>query len=345
MATITTVKNQTLIGIAMQVYGNIDGLQELIALNDLEGKMVVPAGTENDVDVAANLVEGTVLTYNEDSEYMQASKRPNRLVIDELPKMYSSAAQLAIDAIEAEGETLSSIQKDALDLLIFQLNDASLWSKLIAIYPMIGNTLDGCKYNIKNPVDSDAAFRLTFYNNPSVSGGGIAWNGINQYAEMHITPSIDFDSRNATLGYYSLTGTGVTQAGWEMGAYGNGSNRYEFGIYDTATTMYNNMCSSVPVQAVRGADNTDGMFILMRDDTNIYSLRNGVILDTTAAASVSDNPVPLTLGAENRVSSRVRFTECKAGFAFVAQEMTTAEAQTLSTIINTFMTTLNKNTY
>ena len=69
---------------------------------------------------------------------------------------YDADAQRFIDSSGISNNT----NKLALYNLAKQLKDSSLWAKFIAIYPMIGGTASTTKWNLKDPRDLDAAYRL-----------------------------------------------------------------------------------------------------------------------------------------------------------------------------------------
>jgi hypothetical protein len=55
-----------------------------------------------------------------------------------------------------------NIQKNAINQLLIDLKAAGIWIKIKAIYPMVGGNAATHNYNLKNPTDLDAAFRITF---------------------------------------------------------------------------------------------------------------------------------------------------------------------------------------
>jgi hypothetical protein len=92
--------------------------------------------------------------------------------------------------------------------------------KIKALYPIVGGTAATHKFNFVNPLDTNAAFRLTFNGGWTHSANGIEPNGTNAYANTYISPdSFDLDSIGA--GYYSRTDN--TSASRDFGC---GSNFY-----------------------------------------------------------------------------------------------------------------------
>jgi len=103
-------------------------------------------------------------------------------------------AQAFITAAGITGET----QQSALNQLVLDLkgtgsttNNTDVWSDLHAVYPMCpidGSTAtrDAYKWNLKDPRDLDAAFRITWFNDPTASINGISGNGTSQYGNTHL---------------------------------------------------------------------------------------------------------------------------------------------------------------
>lgn len=96
-------------------------------------------------------------------------------------------------------------QQRAIVNLVRSLKRVGLWSKMKAIYPFVGGTASSHKWNLKDPRDSDAAFRLTFSGGWTHSSTGAKPNGINAYANTYLAPSSQLNTNSNSLGYYSGT--------------------------------------------------------------------------------------------------------------------------------------------
>jgi hypothetical protein len=110
-------------------------------------------------------------------------------------------------------------QQNAITTLVTDLKTNNIWSKLHALYPFVGGTADSNKWNLKNPTDSDSAFRLTFSGGVTHTAAGIVGNGINGFAQTYN----DFSHFNSPL-----------SAGLSFGLYAStvhtfGTNRIPFG--------------------------------------------------------------------------------------------------------------------
>lgn len=120
-------------------------------------------------------------------------------------------------ACTAAGVTLSATEKTALNYLISDLKLYGLWAKCLAIYPFLGGVAASHKFNLKDPRDLDAAFRLSFVGSPTHSSNGVAWNGTSQYADTFVNPTINLERENTHISYYSRTNSGAAES--EMGVY------------------------------------------------------------------------------------------------------------------------------
>lgn len=101
--------------------------------------------------------------------------------------------------------------KNAVNQLVINLKAANIWTKMKAIYPMIGGTATTHKFNLKNPADTNAAFRLNFVGGWTHSSNGATPNGTNAYADTYLSPSTQLNLTSTHLSYYSRTDVNLTQ--------------------------------------------------------------------------------------------------------------------------------------
>ena len=124
---------------------------------------------------------------------------------------YIPEAQAVISAIEGTGVTLTTTQKDACNQYIVDLQGYGLWTKIKALYGFLGGTAAAHKFNWKNPVDTDAAFRLTFSGGWVHSSTGAKPNGINAFANTYLTSSTELSLNSTHISYYSRTNATGTE--------------------------------------------------------------------------------------------------------------------------------------
>ena len=74
---------------------------------------------------------------------------------------FASCPIEAVNFLSAAGITDATIT-NAICTLVKDLKDAGIYSKFKALYPIVGGTATTHKYNLIDPQDTDAAFRLQF---------------------------------------------------------------------------------------------------------------------------------------------------------------------------------------
>src|SRR6476660_9875225 len=90
-------------------------------------------------------------------------------------------------------------QKSAINNFVKKLKDSSLWTKFVAIYPMTGGTAASTMLNLKDPRNSDGAYRLTFYGNPVFAATGTLFPTVSDYADTHLADTEIGAFDNASL--------------------------------------------------------------------------------------------------------------------------------------------------
>ena len=122
----------------------------------------------------------------------------------------------------------------AFDKHIKYLKDQSLFSLITASYhgvtdltgsPTNAQMLGQMKLNMVNPLDTDAAFRLSFANNPTASNLGFKCNGTTQFANTFIVPSTHLTLNELTLVTYCNDTTNKASAA-EVGVSTDSPSRW-----------------------------------------------------------------------------------------------------------------------
>ena len=95
-------------------------------------------------------------------------------------------------------------QQSAINTLVLDMKGYGIWTKMKAIYPFVGGTATTHKYNLKDPQDLDAAFRLVFFGGWTHSSNGVQGNGTNGYADTKFNPNTGYSvNDNAHISVYS----------------------------------------------------------------------------------------------------------------------------------------------
>ena len=80
-------------------------------------------------------------------------------------------------------------QQSAINTLVTDLKGYNIWTKFKAIYPIVGGSASSHKFNLKDPRDLDAAFRLNYAIGVNHSSNGMVSNGTSGYADTFLRPA------------------------------------------------------------------------------------------------------------------------------------------------------------
>ena len=81
------------------------------------------------------------------------------------PAGFDPDAQAFFTAVTNGGDTLTTTEENAVNQLVLDLKANSQWTIAKFIYPLVGGTATSHKWNLKDPQDTDAAFRVTWGSN------------------------------------------------------------------------------------------------------------------------------------------------------------------------------------
>jgi hypothetical protein len=235
-------------------------------------------------------------------------------------------------------------QANAVNTLVVDLKTAGVWTKMKALYPFVGGTATTHKWNLKDPRDLDAAFRLVFNGGWTHSATGALPNGTTGYADTKLTPSVNLGASSAHFSYYSRTATTSDSNNYVIGA-GNG---YGF----TAIILRNNTKffrhtinnSSFEDAKYDGALSTSGLFLGTQDGTNTKLFRNATIIGQNFGTDPRQDRVniPLFIGAENVGGTSGTYTTAESSFASIGDSLTDIEVTAFNTAVQKYQTTLGR---
>ena len=252
---------------------------------------------------------------------------------------YSNEANTYLYSTQITGTT----QVSAINTLINGLKANNLWTKMKAVYPFVTDkTLQAdmaaqMKFNLVNPQDTDAAFRLAFSGGWTYSTNGAQPNGTNGYADTKLVPSTTLGQDNAHLSYYSRTNNSFDAI--DMGTFTAAltSNQMQLIINYTGNA---DAINNSPTTITR-TWNTDGLFISSRTASTSYkSFRNDVLIANRTISTNGNVNRSVWIGGRN---SDGAYTNRQTAFASIGDGLTDAEALLLYQLIQAFQTTLSRN--
>ncbi len=229
---------------------------------------------------------------------------------------------------------------DALDVFVTTLKDNSLWDRFDAIYPFVGGTAFTHKFNLKNPLDSDSAFRLLFTGGWTHNSNGVTPNGINAYANTYYSETTNSLLNDKHISIYSR----INLLGqWtDMAAY-NGTN--------AATDISPRFFSSGERCLVRNSNvsgsnylntNSFGLFLNNRIDSGNVRMRQNATLNVIASPSVALVNVPYYIGANNLNGTAGSYSIRNLSFASIGRGFSDAESLIVYNAVQTLQTALSR---
>lgn len=253
-----------------------------------------------------------------------------------LKPVYDADAQAFITA--AGLTDFTSI--NAINTLVIGLKAASLWTKINAIYPMAGSTSASMKFNLKNPVDTDAGFRLSWFGGWTWSATGAKPNGTTGYARTYITPTAIGATNRFAMGIYSRTQDLTINRAW--GCLIAATNLFASHSFNGANFVIGNVASNL----VYPPDPSTRFHIGRRTSTTFMeAYRNGVSVGTNTTAITALPALEMYLGARNQSGAAGTYTTQEIAFAFIAgaAALTDTDAINLTTLVNNYQLTLGRN--
>jgi hypothetical protein len=244
--------------------------------------------------------------------------------------------------VDAGGTGVTSTVSAATVTLFTSLVSNGLYNKITAFYPMLGGNSEGCKFNAKNPIDTNAAYRLTFNGGWTYNVSGMTSNGTNAYADTYLAPSaLTIDNQHISI-YLTNNSAPASSGRIYMGA-SNGSKYTLVGQTGTPNWFFGINSDGATYSPI----NTQGMIVVSSTGgTNTDQLyRNGSILYNINTGTKSTVGFSHFIGAFNNSGTAQQFYSNQYRFATIGSGLTAAEVSTLSTIINTFQTSIGRNVY
>jgi len=234
-------------------------------------------------------------------------------------------------------------QKSAINTLVKDLKTYGIWSKMKAIYPFVGGTASAHKFNLKDPRDLDAAFRLTFSGGWTHSSTGALPNGTTGYAETYFNPTTGYSVNNsAHISFYSRTNS--SEAGDnDMGCYDVNNLIISTRRSDQSnnTFLYANTLSG----GIGFVDsNSLGLYVSNRINNQANGFKNGISKGSNTVADNARNNRNVVIGANNAIGFNITaYSSRQSAFASIGDGLTDTEAANFYTAVQAYQTTLSRN--
>jgi hypothetical protein len=238
-------------------------------------------------------------------------------------------------------------QQTAINTLVVSMKGYGVWTKMKALYPMVGGTASQHKFNLKNPLDTNAAFRLVFNGGWTHSSTGALPNGINSWADTFFSPSMYSALTNASAGVYLRTNTALN--GVDLGQGLASVAREGVHIYPRYIgDAYYSCCLGSNFNTGANSDSR-GFFHTTRTGTSqSFRKRGATIIDSSITNTTTVGTTSLGtifLGAANEFSNGKNpsiYSNREQALAYIGDYISQTEIDNYYTAVQAFQTTLGR---
>jgi hypothetical protein len=257
--------------------------------------------------------------------------------------VYDADAQAFFNRVTTAGGILSATEQNAVNTLVIALKADGIWTKMKAIYPMVGASAAACSRNLKSD-----NFNGTFSSGWTFATTGVQPNGTSAFLNTALQPSSQLTTTSTHVSYYSRTDT-IINPGIEIGTW---LSSYSRGIELTLhrsnaaikTSSVINSPGNSPWPVLGGSQVSSGFFISSRIASNLLTLfKNSTSLGTnTNSPTLGLSTFNIYIAASNDFGTAGSFSNKECAFASIGDGLTNTETANFYTRVQAFQTTLNR---
>ena len=263
--------------------------------------------------------------------------------------------------LDSAGVT-NQTHRNALNTFVKGMKSTGLWSKFLAIYPMMGSTSNSMRWNLKDPRNLDAAYRLSFVGSdwsfdatlgavPNKSTGG-------SYANTFIPSNVYGDITSMHLSYASSENlNNLTNYVFEVGARPNFSdNINELSLVvklPNVAAVSPNQNLSVggigggvfALSTWNAVSDTRGLFVTTRTSTTslkFFQNANLISSNTGTETNTTGSTRTIYLAALNAGGTTLHTSNRACIFASVGLGLSDSEVSTYNTLFQAFKTAIGR---
>ena len=240
------------------------------------------------------------------------------------------------------------VQQNAINNLVIDLKNYGVWTKMKALYPFVGGTASQHKFNLKNPLDTDAAFRLVFNGGWTHSSTGALPNGTNAFADTKLIPSVSLTNNNYHLSNYSRTQITSTNS-IDIGCSESDGRMIGLSQWYNLSYLQKVFLAGNYGSAFVSVNNTDTLGLQVGTRTSQTLAKMFMDGTQTGASYITSNPSGLPvrnmyISATNSggAGASIEFSPRQLAFSSIGDGLTDTEAANYYTAVQTFQTTLNR---
>jgi hypothetical protein len=243
-------------------------------------------------------------------------------------------AQAFFSRVTAAGGTLSATEQTAVNTLTVSLKSAGIWTKMKAIYPMVGSSAAACAQNLKS-----SSFTGSFNGGWTYTSTGVLGNGVNTFMNSNLIPASELSQDDSHLMVYSRSNS-LGNAIVDIGCL-NTVRFYIITNYNNATYIGFNFNTDIAITTVT---DTRGFFLVTRSSGSLATMyKNNSVQGTTTQASTGINALrTVYLGAYNDNGPLNFISNKEYAFSSIGNGLDATQSSNYYTIVQAFQTTLSR---
>ena len=222
-------------------------------------------------------------------------------------------------------------QKSAVNTLVLSLKSANIWTKMKALYPVVGGVASSHAVNLKTP----GTYNLSFATGWTHSSTGMTPS--NAYADTNLMPSTAGLGQNSThFTYYSRTN--INEGKYDMGI---SLSNYSI-IASNSSNLFYAAINQAPQLSASNSDSR-GLFMSNRtSSSNVVGFKNNIKLISSNTVSATPENYSFYIGSANRNNTPLTYSSKECAFASIGDGLTDAEASSFYTAVQNYQTTLGR---
>jgi hypothetical protein len=231
---------------------------------------------------------------------------------------------------------------DAINNLVLDLKAENLWTEMQAIYPFVGGTATTHKYNLVNPLDTDAAFRLGFNGGWTHDSNGITGNATNTYATTWMDlQALGTSPNNCHFSMY-VRNIPTARNGTDLGV--NNGTSYAFFNPRNGSNLAQITLNTNSAGSTQSFTGSSGFFGASRQSsaTQVMTINTTQYSFSKASVSTTGNTRDIFIGAYNNNGTAAFFQNRNYALCTLGFGLSDAEMDTLAGINETFQTALGR---
>jgi hypothetical protein len=258
---------------------------------------------------------------------------------NEVWSSFDADAQAFFNRVTTAGGTLSATEQNAVNTLVIQMKTDGIWTKMKAIYPMVGASAAACAQNLKS-----SSFTGTFTSGWTYASTGVTPNGTSAYMNTGFNTATNQSINNLSLSVYVRTAAMGIGSITDMGNWENPSALPLTNIQTSATARFFYCWDYSTATISFFTSDASGMWGTSRSGTASWeSFQRNVSVSqttTTTQSTIPNNNV--YLGAANGNGTTTEFSSRQIAFAHLGDSLSNTNFNNFYTAVQAFQTTLSR---